>query len=90
MRFWDWLRFRAIPWFTGLGLTSRTVTLETTGRKSGKPIQISLSRTDWGGGSYFVSLGGESNWMRNVRAAGGKAVVIIQPSEHSNIGSPVS
>jgi len=66
------------------------VTLETTGRKSGKPIQISLSRTDWGGGSYYVSLGGEYNWVRNVRAAGGKAVVIIQPSEHSNNGSPVS
>lgn len=76
MTFWDWLRYRAIPWYTSLGITSRTVTLEVIGRKSGKPVRTSLSRTDLGGSSYFVSLAGESNWVRNVRAAGGKAVIL--------------
>jgi hypothetical protein len=65
----DWIKYRLIPWYTSLGLTKRTVTLEVPGRKSGKPTRISLSRTDYGGYSYFVSLAGESGWVRNVRAA---------------------
>jgi hypothetical protein len=28
------------------------------------------------GASYFVSLSGESSWVRNVRCAGGNAVII--------------
>lgn len=71
-----WLKKTAIPWFTGLGLTTRTVTLEVPGRKTGKPIRVSLSRTDYAGNHYFVSLGGEVAWVKNVRAAGGKAVMI--------------
>lgn len=74
----DWIKRRLIPWYTGLGLTRRTVTLEVTGRKTGKPIRLSLSRTDYGGRSYFVSLAGESSWVRNVRAAEGRAVIIAR------------
>lgn len=71
-----WVKKVAIPWFTGLGITSRTVTLEVRGRKTGRPIQVSLSRTDYGGNRYFVSLAGEADWVKNVRASGGKAVMI--------------
>jgi hypothetical protein len=72
----DWVKRKAIPWFTSLGITSRTVTLEVRGRRSGKPMRVSLSRTDHAGQQYFVSLAGESDWVRNVRSAGGKATVI--------------
>lgn len=71
-----WIKYRAIPWYTSLGITKRTVTLEVAGRKTGRPIRVSLSLTEQGGRFYFVSLGGESAWVRNVRAAGGKAVIL--------------
>jgi deazaflavin-dependent oxidoreductase (nitroreductase family) len=72
----DWFKKIAIPWFTSLGITSRTLTLEVRGRKTGKPIHVSLSRTDYAGDQYFVSLAGEVDWVKNVRAAGGKAVIV--------------
>ncbi len=76
MGLFDWITRKAIPWYTSLGLTARTVTLEVPGRKTGRPIRVSLSRTDYGGRRYFVSLGGEGDWVKNVRAAGGQAVLI--------------
>ncbi len=76
MSFFQWLTKRAIPWYTGLGLTSRTVTLEVRGRKTGRPIRLSLSRTACGGKRYFVSLAGEVDWVKNVRASAGQAVMI--------------
>lgn len=72
----DWIKLRLIPWYTSLGLTRRTVTLEVRGRKTGRPVRTSLSRTEYGGQSYFVSLAGESGWVRNVRAAGGRATIL--------------
>ena len=76
MNFFEWLTKKAIPWYTSLGFTSRTVTLEVTGRKSGKPNKVSLSKTICDGCEYFVSLAGEVNWVKNVRAADGRAVMI--------------
>ena len=76
MSAFNWLKKTAIPWFTGLGLTTRTVTLEVPGRKTGRLIRVSLSRTDYAGNRYFVSLAGEAEWVKNVRAAGGRAVII--------------
>lgn len=46
------------------------------GRKTGNPRRMSLSRTEYGGRQFFVSLAGESEWVRNVRAAGENAVLI--------------
>lgn len=76
MKLAEWVKRVGIPWFTSLGLTRRTVTLEVVGRTSGKPRQVSLSRTDYDGQQFFVSLAGESAWVRNIRAAGGKAVIL--------------
>ena len=42
----SWIRYKAIPWYTRLGLTTRTVTLEVPGRKTGNTIRTSHSRTD--------------------------------------------
>jgi deazaflavin-dependent oxidoreductase (nitroreductase family) len=72
----EWVKRVVIPWFTALGLTRRTVTLEVVGRTSGKPRRVSLSRTDYDGQQFFVSLAGESAWVLNVRAAGSKAVIL--------------
>jgi hypothetical protein len=50
------------------------VTLEVAGRQSGKIISFPLAMTVMNGERYLVSmLGAETNWVRNVEAAGGKA-----------------
>ena len=55
----------------------RYVTLEVIGRKSGKMVSFPLAMTVMNGERYLVSmLGQETNWVRNVRAAGGKARLI--------------
>jgi deazaflavin-dependent oxidoreductase (nitroreductase family) len=53
------------------------VTLEVIGRKSGKTIKFPLAMVVRQGDRYLVSmLGKESNWVKNVRAANGKAVLV--------------
>ncbi len=50
------------------------VTLEVVGRQSGKIISFPLAMTVMNGERYLVSMLGEgANWVRNVKAAGGKA-----------------
>lgn len=50
------------------------VTLEVAGRQSGKTISFPLVLTVLNGERYLVSmLGEETNWVQNVKAAGGKA-----------------
>ncbi len=61
---------------TSLGLAPRdAVTLEVRGRRSGKPRRTPILRTSFRGEEYLVALAGESDWVRNVRAAGGGAVL---------------
>ncbi len=73
---WKWIKFKAIPMFTALGLTRGTVTLEVVGRRSGKTIRLSVTQVRLDGKRYLVSLGGESQWVQNVRAVGGMAAVV--------------
>jgi hypothetical protein len=50
------------------------VTLEVVGRQSGKTISFPLAMTVMNGERYLVSMLGENtNWVRNVRGAEGKA-----------------
>jgi glyoxylase-like metal-dependent hydrolase (beta-lactamase superfamily II) len=51
------------------------VVLEVPGRRSGVIHQTILVRLVQDGVGYLVSLAGESQWARNVRANGGKAVL---------------
>lgn len=52
------------------------VTLEVVGRQSGKLISFPLVMTVINGERYLVSMLGEAaNWVRNVKAAGGKAIL---------------
>jgi deazaflavin-dependent oxidoreductase (nitroreductase family) len=68
---------RAWATFAGVGLApKRLVRLEVTGRRSGATISLPLVVADYQGERFLVSMLGESsNWVRNVRAAGGQAVV---------------
>src|SRR5512133_1213567 len=52
------------------------VTLEVMGRKSGKMTSFPLAMTVMNGERYLVSmLGEETNWVRNIQAAGGEALL---------------
>lgn len=51
------------------------VTLEVTGRKSGRTISLPVAVAEVSGKRYLVSMLGENvQWVHNVRAAGGRAV----------------
>ena len=61
---------------TSLGLAPRdAVTLEVRGRRSKKVRRTPVLRTRYRGEDYLVALAGESEWVRNVRAAEGRAVI---------------
>lgn len=52
------------------------VTLEVTGRKSGRTISLPVVVALVGGQRYLVSMLGEHvQWVQNVRAAGGRVVL---------------
>ncbi len=61
----------------GLGLGPRRwVSLEVPGRKSGRIVRFPLGMADVADQWYLVSMLGEHcNWVLNVRAAGGQAVI---------------
>jgi hypothetical protein len=52
------------------------VTVEVTGRRTGRTISFPAVIADYDNGRYLVSmLGEDTSWVRNVRAAGGRAVL---------------
>jgi deazaflavin-dependent oxidoreductase (nitroreductase family) len=59
------------------GVTSNyLVTLEVIGRKSGRMISLPVVMAVVDGQRYLVSmLGDDANWVQNVRAAGGRAIL---------------
>ncbi|MEU7872636.1 nitroreductase/quinone reductase family protein [Dactylosporangium sp. NPDC049140] len=61
----------------GAGLLPRRwVTLEVPGRRTGRTTRFPLGLADWDGRWYLVSmLGNDCNWVRNVRAAGGRVTI---------------
>jgi hypothetical protein len=72
----DWFNRRVAPLITAIGITPRSVTLEVRGRRSGKPIRLSMSPSRLNDKQYLVSLAGERGWVKNVRAADGEAFII--------------
>ena len=59
-----------------LGLTPRdTATLEVRGRHSGKVRSTVVTWVEQEDQRYLVSPRGETEWVRNVRAAGGEAAI---------------
>lgn len=61
----------------GWGLTRRRwITLEVPGRRSGRLTRFPLGMADWQGDWFLVPmLGADRNWVGNVRAAEGRAVI---------------
>jgi len=53
----------------------RVAALDVRGRASGRIISLPVVITEHTGDRYLVSMLGEVNWVRNVRAAGGSAVL---------------
>ncbi|MEV4280058.1 nitroreductase/quinone reductase family protein [Actinoplanes xinjiangensis] len=69
-------RISAVQFRSGKLAPRNWVTLEVPGRRSGKPVTFPLVVADHEGERYLVSmLGATSNWVANVRAARGHAVI---------------
>ena len=68
----------AFAWVAGLGiLPDLLVSLAVNERESGRLNRVVLVAVTYQGRRYLVSmLGGGSQWVRNVRAAGGAAFEI--------------
>jgi hypothetical protein len=69
-------RLSALQFSAGLLSPRRAATLEITGRRSGRRISFPVVVTELAGQRYLVPmLGNDANWVRNVRATGGRAVL---------------
>jgi deazaflavin-dependent oxidoreductase (nitroreductase family) len=69
-------RISAIQFSAGMLSPARAVTLEVAGRRTGRHISLPVVVTHYQGERYLVSmLGNDASWVRNVRAAGGRAVL---------------
>lgn len=69
-------RIAAMQYSAGVLSPARAVTLEVTGRRTGRPVSFPAVAADYQGERYVVSmLGNDANWVRNVRAADGRAVL---------------
>src|SRR3990172_3385897 len=67
---------RGMGWLASLGLTpSDTATLEVKRRRTGAVRSTVVTSVAHEGVRYLVSPRGESEWVRNVRAAGGEAAI---------------
>ncbi|HEX6121534.1 MAG TPA: nitroreductase/quinone reductase family protein, partial [Ktedonobacterales bacterium] len=60
----------------GVGAKYGLVTLEVTGRTSGQVVSLPVAIAVVDGQRYLVSMLGDNvQWVKNVRAAGGRAVI---------------
>lgn len=70
-------RLQPLGWLlTRLGLApGYVVVLEVPGRRSGLIRKTALVQVEHAGQQFLISLSGESEWVRNARAAGGRVVL---------------
>jgi deazaflavin-dependent oxidoreductase (nitroreductase family) len=69
-------RISAIQFSAGMLSPARAMTLEVRGRRTGRLISLPVVVAEYEGELYLVSmLGNDANWVHNVRAAGGRAVL---------------
>jgi len=69
-------RFAAWQFGNGFLAPRHWVTLEVRGRRSGRVVAFPVVVADHQGERYLVAMLGErANWVHNVRAAGGSAVL---------------
>ena len=75
-RLYQRLQRRLGPFMISRGIGPRdVVVLEVPGRRSGKIRRNALVKASYNGNDYLVALAGESEWVRNVRAAAGHVVI---------------
>jgi hypothetical protein len=68
-------RLSSLAFGAGL-MPRRAASLEVIGRRSGEPVTLPVVIADWEGVEYLVSMLGErANWVKNVRAAEGIAIL---------------
>lgn len=61
---------------SGILVPRCAMTLEVTGRLTGRPVRLPVAVAEYDGGRYLVSmLGTHANWVLNVKAAEGRAVL---------------
>jgi deazaflavin-dependent oxidoreductase (nitroreductase family) len=69
-------RFSAWQFSAGFLAPGNWITLEVAGRRSGRAVSFPLVAVDHDGRRYLVSmLGEQANWVRNVRATAGRAIL---------------
>ncbi len=69
---------RAVRGLTSAGVSLRgSRVLEVRGRKSGQPQRIPVNLLTLDGRDYLVSPRGETQWVRNVRAADGELDLLV-------------
>ena len=69
-------RASALQFSVGHLAPKRAVTMEVAGRRSGRVLSFPVVVADYHNERYLVSmLGKDANWVRNVRAAGGRVVL---------------
>ena len=78
------LQNRVSAWVFAAGIMpGRCAELRVRGRRSGKVVSFPVVIATYEDGRYLVSmLGDEANWVRNVRAAHGAAVLVDGHREH--------
>jgi deazaflavin-dependent oxidoreductase (nitroreductase family) len=77
------LRMDVRQFSSGTLSLKRAMTLEVAGRRTGKLISVPVIVADHKGERYLVAmLGKNANWVGNVRAAGGQAVLRRGHAEH--------
>ncbi len=68
-------RLSAVAFAAGI-MPGRVAELQVRGRRTGRVIGFPIVIADYEGGRYLVSmLGDDVNWVRNLRAAGDRAVL---------------
>ena len=69
-------RLDARLYAAGRLVPAQAATLEVVGRRSGRAVRVPVAVVDLAGERYLVAMLGErTNWVRNVRAAGGRAAL---------------
>jgi deazaflavin-dependent oxidoreductase (nitroreductase family) len=63
-------------WIAARGMgPGKTYEIEVTGRSSGEPRKVPVNIVEFEGKRYLVAPRGETEWVRNVRAAAGLAIL---------------
>lgn len=82
---------RAVAWLTRRGLSvwgSRV--LEVPGRRSGLPRRVPVNLLTVEGSEYLVAPRGTAEWVRNVRAAGGRLDLLLGRSRQHRLATELS